>query len=105
VLENLTFEIQPNQMVAVVGRSGSGKTTLSKLILGLYPTTDGKVLIDGHDINTVSLRSLRSQVGVVDQDTFLFGSTIRENISIAHPEASLEEIIQAARFAEPANGL
>ena len=99
VLENLTFEIQPNQMVAVVGRSGSGKTTLSKLILGLYPATDGKVLIDGHDINTVSLRSLRSQVGVVDQDTFLFGSTIRENISIAHPEASLEEIIQAARFA------
>jgi HlyB family type I secretion system ABC transporter len=99
VLENLTFEIQPNQMVAVVGRSGSGKTTLSKLILGLYPATDGKVLIDGHDINTISLRSLRSQVGVVDQDTFLFGSTIRENISIAHPEASLEEIIQAARFA------
>ncbi len=99
VLENLTFEIQPNQMVAVVGRSGSGKTTLSKLILGLYPATDGKVLIDGHDIASVSLRSLRSQVGVVDQDTFLFGSTIRENISIAHPEASLEEIIQAARFA------
>ncbi len=99
VLENLSFEIQPEQMVAVVGRSGSGKTTLSKLILGLYPATDGKVLIDGHDISSVSLRSLRSQVGVVDQDTFLFGGTIRENISIAHPEADLEQIIQAARFA------
>ncbi len=99
VLENINFEIQPDQMVAVVGRSGSGKTTLSKLILGLYPTTDGKVLIDGQDVNSISLRSLRSQIGVVDQDTFLFGGTIRENISIAHPEASLEEIIQAAKFA------
>jgi HlyB family type I secretion system ABC transporter len=99
VLENLSFEIQPEQMVAIVGRSGSGKTTLSKLILGLYPTTDGKVLIDGHDVSSVSLRSLRSQVGVVDQDTFLFGGTIRQNISIAHPEASIEEIIQAAKYA------
>jgi ATP-binding cassette subfamily B protein len=99
VLENLSFEIQPEQTVAVVGRSGSGKTTLSKLILGLYPPTEGKILIDGHDVTGVSLKSLRQQVGVVDQDTFLFGGTIRENISIAHPEASLEQIIEAARMA------
>ncbi|MBD0389533.1 MAG: peptidase domain-containing ABC transporter, partial [Nostoc sp. C3-bin3] len=99
ILENLNFEIQPEQMVAVVGRSGSGKTTLSKLILGLYPPTDGKLLIDGCDITSVSLRSLRSQIGVVDQDTFLFGGTIRENIAIAHPNASSEEIIQAAKYA------
>ncbi|MEH2057472.1 MAG: peptidase domain-containing ABC transporter [Nostoc sp.] len=99
VLENLNFEIQPEQMVAVVGRSGSGKTTLSKLILGLYPPTDGKILIDGDDITSVSMRSLRSQIGVVDQDTFLFGGTISENIAIAHPNASLEEIIQAAKYA------
>ncbi|MBN3909478.1 MAG: peptidase domain-containing ABC transporter [Nostoc sp. NMS1] len=99
VLENLNFEIKPEQMVAVVGRSGSGKTTLSKLILGLYPPTNGKVLIDGRDISGISLRSLRSQIGVVDQDTFLFGGTIRENIAIAHPNASLEEIIQAAKYA------
>jgi ATP-binding cassette subfamily B protein len=99
VLENISFEIQPNQMVALVGRSGSGKTTLSKLILGLYPPTNGKVLIDGHDVTTISLRSLRSQVGVVDQDTFLFGGTVRDNISIAHPEASIDEIIQAAKLA------
>ncbi|MDZ8054834.1 MAG: peptidase domain-containing ABC transporter [Aulosira sp. ZfuVER01] len=99
VLENINFEIQPEQMVALVGRSGSGKTTLSKLILGLYPPTDGKVLIDGCDVTGISLRSLRSQVGVVDQDTFLFGSTIRENITIAHPEATLDEIIQAAKLA------
>lgn len=99
VLENLNFEIQPEQTVAVVGRSGSGKTTLSKLILGLYPPTEGKVLIDGYDVTTISLQSLRSQIGVVDQDTFLFGGTIRENISIAHPEISVEEINQAARLA------
>ncbi|MBW4509377.1 MAG: peptidase domain-containing ABC transporter [Scytonematopsis contorta HA4267-MV1] len=99
ILENITFDIQPEQMVAVVGRSGSGKTTLTKLILGLYPPKDGKVLIDGHDISGVNLRSLRSQVGVVDQDTFLFGGTIRENLCIAHPEAPLEEIIEAARLA------
>ncbi len=99
VLENISFEIKPEQMVALVGRSGSGKTTLSKLILGLYSPTDGRVLVDGQDINGISLRSLRSQVGVVDQDTFLFGSTIRENIAIAHPEATLDEIIQAAQLA------
>ncbi len=99
VLENLSFEVRPSQTVAVVGRSGSGKTTLFKLILGLYQPTDGRVLVDGYDIANITLKSLRSQIGVVDQDTFLFGSTIRENISIAHPEASLEEIIEVARLA------
>ncbi|QIR36477.1 ATP-binding cassette domain-containing protein [Tolypothrix sp. PCC 7910] len=99
VLENLSFEIKPEQTVAVVGRSGSGKTTLSKLVLGLYPATDGKVLIDGQDVTSISLRSLRCQIGVVDQDTFLFGGTIRENISIAHPEATLAEIMEAAELA------
>ncbi len=99
VLENLNFEIQPEQTVALVGRSGSGKTTLAKMILGLYTPTDGKILIDGHDVTSLSLRSLRSQIGVVDQDTFLFGGTIRENISIAFPEAALEEIIEVARLA------
>ena len=99
ILENISFEIQPEQMVAVVGRSGSGKTTLSKLILGLYPPTDGKVLIDGHDITDVALKSLRSQIGVVDQESFLFGGTIRENISIAHRDAPLEEVIEAASLA------
>ncbi|MBD2625111.1 ABC transporter transmembrane domain-containing protein [Trichormus variabilis] len=99
ILENLSFDILPEQTVAVVGRSGSGKTTLSKLILGLYPPTDGRVLIDNQDVTSISLQSLRSQIGVVDQETFLFGGTIRENISIAHPEARLEEIIEAAQLA------
>lgn len=99
ILENLSFEVKPGQMVALVGRSGSGKTTISKLVLGLYPPTDGKVLIDGHDITSISLRSLRQQAGVVDQDTFLFGGTIRENISLGHPGASLTEVIEAAQLA------
>ena len=65
----------------------------------LYPPTDGKVIIDGHDIKSISLRSLRTQIGVVDQDNFLFGGTIRENISIAHPDAKSEDITQAAHLA------
>lgn len=99
VLENLSFDIKSGQMIALVGRSGSGKTTISKLVLGLYPPTDGKVFIDGQDITTLSLRSLRHQIGVVDQDTFLFGGTIRENISLGHPGAKLEEVMEAARLA------
>jgi HlyB family type I secretion system ABC transporter len=99
ILENLSFEIKPGQMVALVGRSGSGKTTISKLVLGLYPATDGKVLIDEQDIISISLRSLRQEVGVVDQDTFLFGGSIRENISLGHPGAPLTEVIEAAKLA------
>jgi HlyB family type I secretion system ABC transporter len=96
VLENISFAVQPGQMVALVGRSGSGKTTISKLLLGLYPATEGRILIDDYDINNLALRSLRQQIGVVDQDTFLFGGTIRENISVGHPEATLGEVIEAA---------
>lgn len=98
-LENLNFEVQPGQMVALVGRSGSGKTTISKLLLGLYPATEGQILIDGYDVTSLALRSLRQQIGVVDQDTFLFGGTIRENISIGHPEAALEDVIESAQQA------
>ena len=98
-LENVSFEVQPGHMVALVGRSGSGKTTISKLVLGLYPPTEGKILIDGYDVTSLSLRSLRQQIGVVDQDTFLFGGTIRENITVGHPEATLEDVIEAAQQA------
>ena len=99
ILENLSFELQPGQMVALVGRSGSGKTTIAKLILGLYFATEGKIFIDGQDITNISLRSLREQIGVVDQANFLFGSTVAENISISHPEATQAEIVEAARQA------
>jgi ATP-binding cassette subfamily B protein len=98
-LENITFDVLPGQMVAIVGRSGSGKTTLAKLLLGLYPVVGGQILIDGHNINSVTKNSLRRQVGVVDQETFLFGGSIRENISLVHPSASMEEIQEAARLA------
>jgi ATP-binding cassette subfamily B protein len=99
ILENISFEVFPGQMVALVGRSGSGKTTISKMILGFYTPLEGKVLIDGYDVNGLALHSLRSQIGVVDQDTFLFGGTIRENISLSRADAALEEIIKAAQQA------
>lgn len=98
-LENLSFEIQPGQTVAIVGRSGSGKTTLSKLLLGLYPPTQGRILIDGFDITALDMRSLRPHIGVVDQNSFLFGDTIRANIALGNPDASLEEIRGAAQQA------
>ncbi|GAP96951.1 peptidase domain-containing ABC transporter [Leptolyngbya sp. NIES-2104] len=98
-LSEVSFEVRPGEMVALVGRSGSGKTTISKLLLGLYLPTGGKISIDGYDLTTLSMSSLRQQIGVVDQDTFLFGGTIRENISVAYPEATLEEIIPVAQLA------
>jgi HlyB family type I secretion system ABC transporter len=98
-LANLSFEIPAGQTIAIVGRSGSGKTTLAKLLLGLYLPTDGKVLIDGEDIATVNLPSLRQQVGMVDQNTFLFGGTVRDNLTIAAPNASLAEVQTAAHLA------
>jgi HlyB family type I secretion system ABC transporter len=99
VLENLNFEVQPGQMVALVGRSGSGKSTLAKLLLNLYAPTEGKIFIDGYDITHVSAQSLRRQIGVVDQDTFLFSGKIGENIAVTHPDADISRIIQAATLA------
>lgn len=99
VLENLSFQVKPGQTVALVGRSGSGKTTISKLLLGLYTATEGKVLIDGQDITSLSLASLRQHIGVVDQDTFLFSGTIRENISLGRSSATLEQVIDAGKMA------
>lgn len=98
-LENVSFTIKPGQTVALVGRSGSGKTTISKLILGLYLPSEGKIFLDGQDLSKISLRSLRQQVGVVDQNTFLFGGTIRENLTIAHPEAHQQDLESAAKLA------
>jgi HlyB family type I secretion system ABC transporter len=98
-LENLSFEIKPGQTVALVGRSGSGKTTISKLLLGLYSPTTGKILIDGKELSNIALHSLRSQIGVVDQNTFLFSGSILDNISLGHASASLKEVKQAALLA------
>lgn len=98
-VENLSFEIKPGQTVALVGRSGSGKTTISKLLLGLYTPTQGKISIDGQDLSQISLHSLRRQTGIVDQNTFLFGGTIKENLTIARPQATITELQRACQLA------
>jgi len=99
VLDNVSFEIKPGQMAALVGATGVGKTTLSKLISRFYDPTGGKVCLDGHDLRDITLESLRSNISLVLQDTFLFNGTIEENIAFARPDASFEEITTAARTA------
>lgn len=98
-LQNICLEIQPGQTVALVGRSGAGKTTFANLLLRLHEANEGKVLIDGHDLRQVSLSSLRSQIGVVSQEVFLFSGTIKENIAFGAPDAPLERVSAAAALA------
>ncbi len=97
VLRGVSFDVRRGERVAFVGESGVGKTTLTSLLLGLYPLTSGKLLVDGRDVNTVPLPELRAQVGVVFQDPALFSGTIRENIAYGRPAASEAEIVTAAR--------
>ena len=99
-LQNLDFQIEPGQTIAIVGRSGSGKTTLVKLLEGLYHPSQGRVLIDDHDIRRVSPQSLRTQLGVVPQECFLFSGTILDNITLFRQEFSLEQAVKAAKLAE-----
>ena len=95
-LENISFEVQPGQTIALVGRSGAGKTTILKLLLGLYPLTSGKIFIDGYDVSSLAVRSLRQHIGVVERDTFLFAGTIRDNITVGCPQATIDKVIEAA---------
>ena len=99
-LQNISFEARPGQTIAIVGRSGSGKTTLVKLLQGLYHPTNGRITIDGHDLQHVSPQSLRSQLGVVPQDCYLFSGTISENITLYTEDVSLDRVIEAAKLAE-----
>lgn len=99
VVKGVSFELKPNQKVALVGESGEGKTTLTNLLLRLYEPLSGKILIDGIDISTVTQQSLREHIGVVFQEPNLFSGTIRENISYARPFATDKEVIAAARAA------
>jgi len=99
VLQGINLEVKPGEVIALVGHSGVGKTTLASLLLRFYDPTSGRVEIDGHDIRYVRLRSLREQIGLVPQDIFLFGGTVRENIAYGKPGASDEEIAAAARAA------
>ena len=99
ILVNLSFEVKPGERVAIVGPTGSGKSTLIKLIPRFYDPTSGRILIDGIDIKNVKIKSLRKHIGIVHQDVMLFAGTIRENIAYGKPDASMKEVIEAAKAA------
>jgi ATP-binding cassette, subfamily B, bacterial HlyB/CyaB len=99
-LQNISFHAEPGQTIAIVGRSGSGKSTLVKLLEGLYHPNQGRITVDGHDVRHADLHSLRSQLGVVPQDCFLFSGTILENVTLYRSEFTLEQAIEAAKLAE-----
>jgi len=99
-LQDIHLTVEPNQIVALIGQTGSGKTSLVHLIPRFYDVSEGAVLVDGYDVRTVDLESLRRQIGIVLQTSLLFSDTIRANIAYGRPEASLEEIIAAAKAAQ-----
>ena len=98
-LHNVSFEAQPNQVIALIGPTGSGKTSLVNLIPRFYDATAGRVLVDGCDVKTVELKALRSQIGIVLQTSLLFSTTLRENIAYGRMEASEDEVVAAAKAA------
>ena len=100
VLENVTLHIKTGETVAIVGPSGGGKSTLCRLIPRFYDVTEGEIDIDGRDIRTVTQRSLHQAIGVVQQDVFLFADTVGNNIRYGKPDATQEEIVEAAKRAE-----
>ncbi len=95
-LDHIDLHVPPGQTVALVGATGAGKSTMAKLTARFYDPTRGRVLVDGHDLRDVSIRSLRSQMGIVPQEAFLFSGTIGENIAFGRPDADREQIHQAA---------
>lgn len=99
VLRAVDIHIAPGEVVALVGRSGAGKTSLANLLLRFWDPKEGRILVDGQDIRYATLESLRSQIGVVLQDTFLFNGTIRENLMYGSPEASEDDVVAAAQAA------
>ena len=98
-LSDVSLDIQPGQVIGLVGRSGSGKTTLTRLIQAMYSPNEGVIRIDGIDIREIDLAHLRSSIGVVLQDNFMFRGTVRDNIAASKPNASLREVIAAAQAA------
>jgi ATP-binding cassette subfamily B multidrug efflux pump len=100
VLDHVTLKAEPGQVIALLGATGSGKSTIINLIPRFYDVTEGRVLVDGIDVRDVTIESLRSQIGIVFQETTLFAGTIKENIAFGRPGASMEEIVTAAKAAE-----
>ncbi|MDU1832786.1 MAG: ABC transporter ATP-binding protein, partial [Finegoldia magna] len=99
VLNNISFTINPGQKVALVGPSGGGKTTLCNLIPRFYDVEDGEILVEGIDVRKIKLQSLRSNIGMVQQDVYLFSGTVRENILYGKPDATEQEVIDASKAA------
>ena len=99
VLNDVSFDIQAGKSIALVGASGSGKTTICSLLPRFYDVSEGRITIDGKDVRKLTLQSLREQIGLVQQDVYLFCGSIRENIAYGRPDASMEEIIEAAKKA------
>ena len=99
VLKNVTFEAKPGEAIALLGATGSGKTTIINMLPRFYDPSEGSITIDGHDLRDITLDSLRSQIGIVLQETTLFSGSIRDNIAFGKPDATLEEIQKAAQAA------
>jgi len=99
ILKSITFDAKPGETVALLGATGSGKSTIIRLIPRFYDVSSGKITVDNYDVRDVKLKSLRNQIGIVAQETFLFSMTIKENIAYGKPEAKIDEIVAAAKSA------
>jgi ATP-binding cassette subfamily B protein len=100
VLKNVTFEAKPGETIALLGATGSGKSSIISLIPRFYDITGGKLTLDGTEVRNVKIESLRKHIGIVHQETFLFSSTIKENIAYGKPNATMDDIVKAAKAAE-----
>ena len=100
VVQEVSVKIEPGQLVAIVGRSGSGKSTLASLLLGLYMPTSGRILYDNANLVDLELRSVRRQLGIVTQQAYIFGSTVRGNITLAEPDMPFDAVVEAAKLAQ-----